>query len=58
MKTGLLLIKNVIKPLATWVLIPLGSTVGASEDRAIHNKKNWLWGNNIENIKQKNEDNK
>ena len=44
MKTGLLLIKNVIKPLATWVLIPLGSTVGASEDREINKKKKLTLG--------------
>ena len=39
LKTGLPLIKNVIKPLAKSVLIPLGLTVAASaEDAGIHNK--------------------
>ena len=39
LKTGLPLIKNVIKPLAKTVLIPLGSTAAASaEDAGIHKK--------------------
>ena len=39
LKTGLPLIKNVIKPLAKSVLIPLGLTVAASAaDAGIHNK--------------------
>ena len=39
MKTGLLLIKNVIKPLAKSVLIPLGLTAAASAaDAGIHKK--------------------
>ena len=39
LKTGLPLIKNVIKPLATCVLIPLGLTVAASAaDARIHQK--------------------
>ena len=38
-KTGLPLIKNVIKPLAKSVLIPLGLTVAASAaDAGIHKK--------------------
>ena len=38
-KTGLPLIKNVIKPLAKRVLIPLGLTAAASAtDVGIHNK--------------------
>ena len=38
-KTGLLLIKNIIKPLATSVLIPLGFTAAASAaDAGIHKK--------------------
>ena len=41
LKTGLLLIKNVIKPLAKSVLIPLGLTAAASAaDAGIH-KKSW-----------------
>ena len=40
LKTGLLLIKNVIKPLAQSVLIPLGLTAAASAaDAGIHKKK-------------------
>ena len=39
LKTGLPLIKNVIKPLAKSVLIPLGLTVAASAaDAGIHKK--------------------
>ena len=39
LKTGLPLIKNVIKPLAKSVLIPLGSTAAASAaDEGIHKK--------------------
>ena len=39
LKTGLPLIKNVIKPLAKNVLIPLGLTAAASAtDAGIHNK--------------------
>ena len=39
LKTGLPLIKNVIRPLAKSVLIPLGSTAAASEaDEGIHKK--------------------
>ena len=39
LKTGLPLIKNVIKPLAKSVLIPLGLTTAASAaDVGIHNK--------------------
>ena len=61
LKTGLPLIKNVIKPLAKSVLIPLGLTAAASAvDAGIH-KKNLVSGttaatliksnNEIENIK-------
>ena len=39
LKTGLLLIENVLKPLAKSVLIPLGLTVAAfATDAAIHKK--------------------
>ena len=39
LKTGLLLIKNVIKPLAKSLLIPLGLTAAASAaDPGIHRK--------------------
>ena len=44
LKTGLLLIKNVIKPLAKSVLIPLGLTVAASAaDAGIHKKNLRIW---------------
>ena len=52
LKTGLPLMKNVIKPLAKSVLIPLGSTAaGSAADAGIH-KKNLgtkLWNNNTIN---------
>ena len=60
LKTGLLLIKNVIKPLAKSVLIPLGSTAAASVAAAeIHLKNLRIWSsfvlrcakNDINNIK-------
>ena len=39
LKTGLLLIKNVIKPLAKSILIPLGLTAAASAaDAGVHKK--------------------
>ena len=38
LKTELPLIKNVIKPLAKSVLIPLGLTAAASADARIHKK--------------------
>ena len=44
LKAGLPLIKNVIKPLAKSVLIPLGLTAAASAaDAGIHKKKIWIW---------------
>ena len=60
LKTGLLLIKSVIKPLAKSVLIPLGLTAAASAaDAAIHKnirlwKSSFVLGlsyDNIDNIK-------
>ena len=40
LKTGLLLIGNLLKPIAKSVLIPLGITTAASEsDAAIHKKR-------------------
>ena len=42
-KTGLPLMKNVLRPLAKSVLIPLGFTAGASAtDAAIHKKNVWI----------------
>ena len=38
LKTGLSLMKNVLKPLATSVLIPLGLTAAAATDAAIQKK--------------------
>ena len=52
LKTGLLLIKNVIKPLAISVLIPLGLTTAASAaDAKIHKKSLRIRNNNTNNIK-------
>ena len=54
LKTGLLLMKNVITPLAKSVLIPLGFTAAASAaDAGIHTKKFRirLSKNNTKNIK-------
>ena len=53
LKTGLPLIKNVIKPLAKSVLIPLGLTAAASAaDAGIHKKNIRVWKyDNINNIK-------
>ena len=55
LKTGLPLIKNVIKPLARSVLIPLGLTAAASAaDAGIQKKKEentWFWNSNFNNFK-------
>ena len=52
LKTGLPLIKNVIKPLAKSVLIPLGLTAAVSAaDAEIHKKNLRIWYNNTNNIK-------
>ena len=52
LKTELPLIKNVIKPLAKSVLIPLGLTAAASAaDAGIHKKNLRISNNNTNNIK-------
>ena len=52
LKTGLPLIKNVIKPLAKSVLIPLGLTAAASAaDAGIHKKNIRIRKYNTNNIK-------
>ena len=52
LKTGLPLIKNVIKPLAKSVLIALGLTAAASAaDAGIHKKNIGIWKNNFNNFK-------
>ena len=44
LKTGLLLMKRVIKPLAKSVLVPLGLTAAASAaDERIHKKNLRVW---------------
>ena len=43
LKTGLPLMKNVIKPLVESVLIPLGSTAAAAADAGIHKKNLRIW---------------
>ena len=52
LKTELPLIKNVIKPLAKSVLIPIGFTAAASATDAGKHKKGFrIWNNNANNIK-------
>ena len=52
LKTGLPLMKNVIKPLVKRFLIPLGLTAAASAaDARIHKKNLRIWNNNTNNIK-------
>ena len=52
LKTGLPLIKNVVKPLAKSVLIPLGLTAAASAaDAGIHKKNTRISKYNTNNIK-------
>ena len=52
LKTGLPLIKNVIKPLAKIFLIPLGLTAAASAaDSGIQKKNTWFWTNSFSNFK-------
>ena len=52
LKTGLPLIKNLIKPLCKSVLIPLGLTAAASAaDAGIQKKITWFWNNNLNNFK-------
>ena len=41
--TGLLLIGNVLKPLARSILIPLGLTVAASATDATFKEIVWIW---------------
>ena len=41
LKTGMPLMKNVLKPLAKSILIPLGLTAAAATDAAIHKKMFW-----------------
>ena len=51
LKTGLPLIKNVIKPLAKSVLIPLGLTAAASAADAGIQRNTWFWESNFNNFK-------
>ena len=52
LKTGFPLIKNVIKPIAKSVLIPLGLTAAASAaDAGIHKRNIRIWNSNINNFK-------
>ena len=51
LKTGLSLIKNVIKPLAKSVLIPLGLTAAASAADAGIQKNICFWNSNSNNCK-------
>ena len=52
LKTGLPIIKNVIKPLAKSVLVPLGLTAAASAaDAGTHKKNIRIWKYNFNNFK-------
>ena len=52
LKTGLPLIKNVIKPVAKSVLIPLGLTAATSAaDAGIQKKNTCFWNNNFSDFK-------
>ena len=53
LKTGLSLMKNVLKPLAKRVLIPLGLTVASATDAAIHKK---MFGSSTTALKILNEE--
>ena len=53
LKTGLPLMKNVLKPLAKSVLIPLGLTAAAATDAAIHKK---TFGSGVTTLIISNED--
>ena len=50
LKTRLQLMKNVIKPLAKSVLIPLGLTASSAADAGIHKKNLGIWNNNTNNV--------
>ena len=51
LQTGLLLINNVLKPLAKKVLIPLRSTAPASHLLLVQKKDTWFWKNDFNNFK-------
>ena len=51
LKTGLPLIKNVIKPLAKSVFILLGLTAAALLLMLEYKQNTWLWNNNFNNFK-------
>ena len=52
LKTGLPIMKNVNKPLAKNVLVPIGLTTAApAADAGKHRKNLRIWNNNTNNIK-------
>ena len=53
LKTGLPLMKNVLKPLAKSILIPLGLTAAAATDAAIHKK---MFGSGVTTLMFSNEE--
>ena len=56
LKTGLPIMKNVLKPLVKKVLIPLGLTASASAtDAVIHKKNVWIRCDNTHNFVWRNE---
>ena len=54
-KTGLPLMKNLLKPLAKSVLIPLGLTAASATDAAVHKKNVWIGNDYTDNVKRRNE---
>ena len=54
LKTELPLTRNLLKPLAKSILIPLGLTAVAA-DAAIHKKNVWIWHKDINNFERGNE---
>ena len=56
LKTGLPIIKNVLKPLINTFLIPLGLTATASSiDAAVWKNFFWIWHDNIYSFEWRNE---
>ena len=56
LKTGFLLIKYVLIPLAECGFIPWGSTGSSIHNRCRYSlKKSWIWNNNIDMIKLRKE---
>ena len=52
LKTGLPLIKNIIKSLAKSVLIPLGLPAAAQQQMLEYKKNTWFWNNNFNHFNE------